>query len=75
LVLYPWSVVTFTLLGNPLASADLSALWGCLGCGGNVGFGLRDWDEIGVFLGNIFIYLWRGLGRMYRIFETIQSNS
>jgi hypothetical protein len=48
LVLHPWYVVTFSTLKNLLASADLAALWGCLGCGGIVGFGLRDLDGMGV---------------------------
>jgi hypothetical protein len=64
LALYPWYVVTFSTLKNLLASADLAALWGCLGCGGIVGFGIRDLDGMGVFRGNTCIFLWRGLGRM-----------
>jgi hypothetical protein len=64
LILHPWYVVTYSTLKNLLASADLAALWGCLGCGGIVGFGLRDLDRMGVFRGNTCIFLWRGLGRM-----------
>jgi hypothetical protein len=64
LVLYPWSVVTITILGNPLASADLAALWGCLGYGVIAGFGLRDLDEMGVLRGNTCIYLGCGLGHI-----------
>jgi hypothetical protein len=64
LVLHSWYVVTFSISGNPLASTDLPVLWGCLECGGTVGFGLRDLDGMGFFRGNTCIYLWRGLGRM-----------
>jgi hypothetical protein len=64
LVLHPWYVVNFSTLRNLLASADVAALWDCLGCGGIVGFGLMDLDGMGVFHGNICIYLWRGRGHM-----------
>jgi hypothetical protein len=31
MVLHPWYVVTYSTLKNLFASADLAALWGCLG--------------------------------------------
>jgi hypothetical protein len=55
LVLYPWAAVTITIVENPLASADLAALRGCLGCEGIVGVGLKDLDGMGDFRGNTCI--------------------
>jgi hypothetical protein len=58
------TVATLTIATGFLASAGWAALWGCLGCGGIVGFeqGIRmGWE----FLVECFVFfLCHGLGRM-----------